>query len=131
MPGPWNDSTDRQLLLTIIHLSAPKLPDWSQVAKLMGDGYTAESTRQHFQKMRKSCKTEFGEPGSGTPAPATKGTPGTPKAAKANVKTPGKSTGKRKGKGGGDAGQDDDEDQSPSKKVKSECESGEGDFDLA
>lgn len=28
MPGPWNDATDRQLLLTIIHLSAPQLPKW-------------------------------------------------------------------------------------------------------
>jgi len=46
MPGgPWNDATDRKLLLTIIHLSTPQLPKWDRVATLMGNGYTAESTR--------------------------------------------------------------------------------------
>lgn len=45
MPTPWNDSTDRKLLLTIIHLSAPQLPKWDQVASMMGEDYTAESTR--------------------------------------------------------------------------------------
>lgn len=43
--GPWNDSTDRQLLLTIIHLTAPQLPKWDKVAELMGEGFTAESVR--------------------------------------------------------------------------------------
>lgn len=45
MPGPWNDATDKQLLLGIIHLTAPQLPKWDQVAALMGDGFTAESVR--------------------------------------------------------------------------------------
>jgi len=46
MPGgPWNDSTDRQLLLSIIHLTGAPLPKWDQVAAMMGEGYTAESTR--------------------------------------------------------------------------------------
>ena len=44
-PGGWTDSTERNLLLTIIHLTAPQLPKWDQVATLMGDGFTAESTR--------------------------------------------------------------------------------------
>lgn len=46
--GPWNDATDRQLLLTIIHLTAPKLPNWAEVAEKMGDGFTSESTRYVF-----------------------------------------------------------------------------------
>jgi len=45
MPSPWNDTTDRQLLLTIIGLTAPQLPKWDQVATLMGEGFTAESVR--------------------------------------------------------------------------------------
>jgi len=45
MPSPWNDTTDRQLLLTIIGLTAPQLPKWDQVATLMGEGFMAESVR--------------------------------------------------------------------------------------
>lgn len=45
MPGPWNDTTDRLLLLSIIHLTAPQLPKWDEVAKMMGPGFTAASTR--------------------------------------------------------------------------------------
>lgn len=43
--SPWNDTTDRKLLLTIIKLTSPQLPKWEQVADLMGEGFTAESTR--------------------------------------------------------------------------------------
>ncbi len=51
MPSrPWTDATDRQLLLSIIHLTGTTLPKWEKVADLMNgacatDGYTAESTR--------------------------------------------------------------------------------------
>nr|POE78454.1 hypothetical protein CFP56_60686 [Quercus suber] len=41
----WNDATDRQLLLVMIHLAAPKLPNWDQVAELMGDNFTAAGVR--------------------------------------------------------------------------------------
>ncbi|KAK5121935.1 hypothetical protein LTR85_004507 [Meristemomyces frigidus] len=131
MPSPWNDGTDRKLLLTIIHLTAPKLPEWNQVATLMGEGFTAESTRQHFQKMRKDCKAEFGESGIVTPNPEMKGTPRKPKPAKTNGATPSKSTGKRKNQVDAEVEHDDEEGQSPSKKVKAECKGADQDFDFA
>lgn len=43
--GSWTDTTDKQLLLTVIQLSAPARPKWEQVAALMGEGYTSESVR--------------------------------------------------------------------------------------
>ncbi|KAK4899292.1 hypothetical protein LTR27_003524 [Elasticomyces elasticus] len=109
MPGPWNDATDRQLLLSIIHLTNNTLPKWDKVAEMMGDGYTAESTRQHFQKIRKETKSKFGEPG----------TPAKGKAANGDTT---KSTGKRKGTD--TAADDHDDDESPSKKPKGEGKKG-------
>ncbi|KAK0251482.1 hypothetical protein B0A54_15515 [Friedmanniomyces endolithicus] len=123
MPGsPWTDATDRQLLLSIIHLTGTTLPNWEKVADLMNgacatDGYTAESTRQHFQKMRKECKAKFGEPGSGSGPTTNGGTPSSKRKA-ASEGTP-KSTEKRKGKAGAGADPDDHE-TFPSKKVKGE-----------
>ncbi|KAK5116756.1 hypothetical protein LTR62_007430 [Meristemomyces frigidus] len=100
--SPWTDTTDRQLLLTIIHLSSP-------LANLMGPGFTAKSTRQHFQKLRKEVKSQLG--GSGA-SPAT----GTPRKCKGSgvEATPATSRRKRKGAGGGvghdgDGDGDDDE----------------------
>ncbi|KAK5713146.1 hypothetical protein LTR15_011508 [Elasticomyces elasticus] len=106
MPGPWNDATDRQLLLSIIHLTNTTLPKWDKVAEMMGDGYTAESTRQHFQKIRKETNSKSSGPGTPIPGKA--------------VKTP-KSTGKRKG---ADTAGDHDDDESPSKKPKGESKEG-------
>ncbi|KAK1074243.1 hypothetical protein LTR12_010762 [Friedmanniomyces endolithicus] len=124
MPGsPWTDATDRQLLLSIIHLTGTTLPKWEKVADLMNgacatDGYTAESTRQHFQKMRKECKAKFSEPSSSDGAATNGGTPSSKRKA-ASDGTP-KSTGKLK-KGRAGAGTDhDDPETSPSKKVKGE-----------
>lgn len=79
---------------------------------------------QHFQKLRKDSKAEFGEPGSEISTSAAKGTPRKPKAAKTNGETPSKSTGKRRSKKDVEVEQHDDEGESPSKKIKSE---GEGD----
>ncbi|EMC97706.1 hypothetical protein BAUCODRAFT_463152 [Baudoinia panamericana UAMH 10762] len=137
--GPWTDATDRQLLLTIIHLTAPQLPKWDEVAGLMGEGYTAESVRQHFQKLRKDTKAQFGEPTTpnGNRASPAKSIARKRKAgseAEGDTPTGKKLTGKgRKGKHAAQAGSDvdadgdDDEDlrSSPSKKVKAEV--GDGD----
>ncbi|TKA28998.1 hypothetical protein B0A50_03410 [Salinomyces thailandicus] len=115
--SPWNDTTDRKLLLTIIKLTSPQLPKWEQVADLMGEGFTAESTRQHYQKLRKQS---VGEPGCTTPGTATKGTP-RKKNSKASDQTPSKSgASKRKNKGAEPEPEDADDDESPTKKMKAE-----------
>lgn len=44
-PSNWTDSTDRQLLLIMLHLAAPQLPKWDTVADLMGPDFTAEAVR--------------------------------------------------------------------------------------
>jgi hypothetical protein len=43
----WNDSLDRQLLMTMIHLTPEEKSgkQWEVVAKRMGEGFTAEATR--------------------------------------------------------------------------------------
>lgn len=41
----WTDTTDKQLLLAVIQLTAPGTPKWELVAAMMGEGYTAESVR--------------------------------------------------------------------------------------
>ncbi|KAK3068572.1 hypothetical protein LTR53_013755 [Teratosphaeriaceae sp. CCFEE 6253] len=126
MPNnPWNDTTDRQLLLTIIHLTGTALPKWDQVASLMGEGFTSESTRQHFQKMRKECKTKFGAPataGSAGTSPA-KGTPRKRKTA--DGETPKSKANGLKGSG---AGGEDGAGDSPCKKAKVDDDSLEGVF---
>ncbi|KAK0285564.1 hypothetical protein LTR35_004904 [Friedmanniomyces endolithicus] len=121
MPSrPWTDATDRQLLLSIIHLTGTTLPKWEKVADLMNgacatDGYTAESTRQHFQKMRKECKTKFGEPGTG--GATTNGSTPSSKRKAAGEGTP-KATGKLKKSRAGAGTDHDDPETSPNKKVK-------------
>ncbi|KAH9827873.1 hypothetical protein Tdes44962_MAKER09584 [Teratosphaeria destructans] len=131
MPSPWNDATDRQLLLTIIHLTAPSLPKWDQVATMMGDGFTAESVRQHFQKLRKEAKAQLGEPDRVTPgAGGPKGTPRKSAACETAGGTPSKSTGKRKSKTNTAVDPEDaDEHASPTKKIKAEpAQDDEDDF---
>ncbi|KAI7549954.1 hypothetical protein KC331_g3495 [Hortaea werneckii] len=133
MPSsPWNDATDRQLLLTIINLTAPQLPKWDQVAAIMGDGFTAESVRQHFQKMRKDSRTQLGEPTSTKKGGnSTKSTPRKPtKAPNGNGQTPSKSA-KRKEASNGPDEADEDDMESPTKKMKAEDDGDDGDEWLA
>ena len=74
---------------------------------------------QHFQKLRRDCKAQFGEPkDAGSTSPAKK-TLRKPKAA-ANGTTPAKSANKRKVKHDETADSVDDEDNIPSKKAKVE-----------
>ncbi|KAI7085759.1 hypothetical protein KC356_g5584 [Hortaea werneckii] len=121
MPSsPWNDATDRQLLLAIIHLTAPQLPKWDQVAAMMGNGFTAEAVRQHFQKMRKDSRAQLGETATTKKGGnSTKSTPRKPKAPTGNGETPSKS-GKRKEASNGPDEADDDDMESPTKKMKAE-----------
>ncbi|KAI6861010.1 hypothetical protein KC317_g10002 [Hortaea werneckii] len=111
MPSsPWNDATDRQLLLAIIHLTAPQLPKWDEVAAMMGNGFTAEAVR----------RAQLGEPATSKKGGnSTKSTPRKPKAPNGNGETPSKA-GKRKEVSTGPGEADDDESESPSKKMKAE-----------
>ncbi|RMY88876.1 hypothetical protein D0864_06554 [Hortaea werneckii] len=119
MPSsPWNDATDRQLLLAIIHLTAPQLPKWDEVAAMMGNGFTAEAPT--FPKMRKDSRAQLGEPATSKKGGnSTKSTPRKPKAPNGNGETPSKA-GKRKEVSTGPGEADDDESESPSKKMKAE-----------
>ena len=78
--GQWDDANERLLLLTIIHMTAPQLPKWDEVAKVMDQGFTGNAIRyiliihnplfiillifgsQHFQKLRKECKASHSVP---------------------------------------------------------------------
>ncbi|KAK2805100.1 hypothetical protein FQN50_006345 [Emmonsiellopsis sp. PD_5] len=73
--GVWNDSTDRALLLNVIDPATK--PDWARVAEAMGEGFTAESCRQHFAKIKKTT------PGV---APASEAGATTPKSGKRKAK---------------------------------------------
>ncbi|RMY69132.1 hypothetical protein D0863_06658 [Hortaea werneckii] len=133
LSSPWNDATDRQLLLTIINLTAPQEGSyWDQVAAIMGDGFTAESVRQHFQKMRKGSRTQLGEPASTKKGGnSTKSTPRKPtKAPNGNGETPSKSA-KRKEASNGPDEADEDGMESLTKKMKAEDDGDDGDEWLA
>ncbi|KAK3117534.1 hypothetical protein LTR53_000960 [Teratosphaeriaceae sp. CCFEE 6253] len=122
---PWNDATDRQLLLTIVHLTGTALPKWDQVARLMGEGFTSESTREHFQKMRKECRAKFGAPASAG-SEGTSPAKGTPRKRKtADGETP---KSKANGSKGNGAEGEDGAGDSRCKKAKVEDDSLEGLF---
>ncbi|KAK5166110.1 uncharacterized protein LTR77_008371 [Saxophila tyrrhenica] len=82
---------------------------------MMGEGFTKESTRQHYKKLRKESEAQFGNPTASSTASASVGTPRKPGKLAQN-ETPGKSGGKRKKN---DANGEDDEEvegESPTKK---------------
>ncbi|KAK2751319.1 hypothetical protein FQN55_001054 [Onygenales sp. PD_40] len=72
--GVWNDSSDRALLLNVIDPATK--PDWARVAEAMGEGFTAESCRQHFAKIKKVTPL----------APASEAGATTPKSGKRKAK---------------------------------------------
>lgn len=45
MPGKWDAELDRQLLLSVIAVTATKPPSWDEVTSSMGPGFTNESCR--------------------------------------------------------------------------------------
>lgn len=135
--GQWDDANERLLLLTIIHMTAPQLPKWDEVAKVMDQGFTGNAIRyiliiysplfiillifgsQHFQKLRKECKEKFGEPD----ASVKKSTPRKTATPSENRATPGSATGKKRKttsevEGGNDVG----EEAQSSKAIKTEDE---------
>ncbi|THZ20007.1 hypothetical protein D6C91_04897 [Aureobasidium pullulans] len=93
--APWNDSEDRQLLLSVITLAQVN-PNWDDVATQMGK--TKEAVRQRFAKLKK----EAGDP----PAAASAST-----AAPAAAPTPRKRKPKLKAKKAASADDDEDEDE--------------------
>ncbi|GAB7362082.1 hypothetical protein MBLNU230_g2116t1 [Neophaeotheca triangularis] len=127
----WNDEKDRQLLMAIIHLTDAPRPDWSTVATMMGDAYTKESVRQHFQKLQKEVKAQYGDAGTAAGGDTPNKSP-----TKSKAKTP-KSTTKKPAakKRKVEEADMDDVEESPSKSaaaapikdVKEEGEDGEQD----
>lgn len=47
MPVKWDDESEKNLLLCILHVLGPQAPtpNWKQVAALMGPEYTGEGIR--------------------------------------------------------------------------------------
>ncbi|MCJ1397946.1 hypothetical protein MMC11_001142 [Xylographa trunciseda] len=54
MPVKWNIESELKLAMAIMKASNTKPKHWENVATMMGDTYTGEGVRQHFQKMLKS-----------------------------------------------------------------------------
>ncbi|KAH0373115.1 hypothetical protein KCU65_g564, partial [Aureobasidium melanogenum] len=50
--APWNDTEDRQLLLSVISVAQVN-PNWEEVSKQMGK--TKEAVRQRFAKLKKEA----------------------------------------------------------------------------
>ncbi|KAK6008621.1 hypothetical protein QM012_000524 [Aureobasidium pullulans] len=97
--APWNDTEDRQLLLSVISVARVN-PNWEEVSKQMGK--TKEAVRQRFAKLKK-------EAGENTAAGAAAGDDD-------SVATP--VPRKRKSKAKKDEEDDDDEDTPLTKKTK-------------
>ncbi|CAD0099343.1 unnamed protein product [Aureobasidium mustum] len=71
--APWNDTEDRQLLLSVISVAQVN-PNWEEVSKQMGK--TKEAVRQRFAKLKKeageittTAAAEDGASPVSTPAP--------------------------------------------------------------
>ncbi|KXT03508.1 hypothetical protein AC578_1646 [Pseudocercospora eumusae] len=106
IPGGWNDTLDKKLLLGIVAQVGVGNIKWDQIAALLGDNVPASAVAQRFGRIRSQVKAADG----GSPAP----------------KTPGKgkktaSTGKRKAAKNEEDDDDDEEKETPSiKKAKKE-----------
>ncbi|CAK3834153.1 Hypothetical predicted protein [Lecanosticta acicola] len=138
MGKSWDDASEKQLLLSVIHVLNVTAPDWNRVAAMMGEGYTASAVMQKFNKIKKACKEQYGD-AAASPPPFTatpKATPGSgakrgrPKKAASESAAGAGNKGKGKGKGkgkknheNGDVSEDDEEEEeveTPSKRVKKE-----------
>ncbi|KAI4130565.1 MAG: hypothetical protein LQ347_003334 [Umbilicaria vellea] len=53
MPGKWDAELERKLLLSVLEAMDTKPPAWDKVTTSMGPGFTNESCRQRYQKLRK------------------------------------------------------------------------------
>ncbi|KAG9651527.1 hypothetical protein KCU64_g8680, partial [Aureobasidium melanogenum] len=106
--APWNDTEDRQLLLSVISVAQVN-PNWEEVSKQMGK--TKEAVRQRFAKLKKEAG-EITSTGAvtddGSAAPSTVATP-----------TPRKRKTKAKAKKAASYEEDDDDEGTPlTKKTK-------------
>ncbi|KAI9763017.1 MAG: hypothetical protein M4579_000080 [Chaenotheca gracillima] len=75
MPN-WTQDQEFKLLLNIIGLTNPKPPNWQDVASAMGNGFSKEACRQHFQKIKRETKSS--KSSSAPTTPSKNGTPKTP-----------------------------------------------------
>ncbi|KAM3416576.1 hypothetical protein BST61_g8167 [Cercospora zeina] len=128
MPFPWNDATEKLLLMRIFTLTGSKLPDFNEIAAGMPEGVTAEACKHRMRKIKKEIEAlEAGSPsaaGGGAVAgstPAKRGGGGG--GGKKTNSTP--ANGKRKvGKKAAAESDEspscdqDDEEESPTKKLK-------------
>ncbi|KAI9825944.1 MAG: hypothetical protein M1819_000463 [Sarea resinae] len=65
MPATWDTAQERKLLLAVIDIVNPKPPSWPAVAEKMGEGFTQEACRQHYNKIKRETK------GDNVSAPST------------------------------------------------------------
>ncbi|KAF7186994.1 hypothetical protein HII31_11603 [Pseudocercospora fuligena] len=108
IPGGWNDTLDKKLLLGIVAQVGFGNIKWDQIAALLGDNVPASAVAQRFSRIRTQVKAAD----RGSPTPKTPGKGG----AKKNG-----STGKRKAAKDEEDGDDDEEEKTPTaKKAKKE-----------
>ncbi|KAI9765383.1 MAG: hypothetical protein M1835_007419 [Candelina submexicana] len=103
----WTTDNERRLFLAIIEVTGVKSSDWGAVAEKMGPGYTRESVRQHFAKIKKQTGNAPSPTKANPQTPTKNGTPGknsTP------TKTPNSKANKRKQATVADDNEDDDDD---------------------
>ncbi|KAI9699437.1 MAG: hypothetical protein M1836_003048 [Candelina mexicana] len=103
----WTTDNERRLFLTIIEVTGVKTSDWGAVAEKMGPGYTRESVRQHFMKIKKQTGNAP-SPTKATPKTPTKN--GTPGKNSTPAKTSNSKPSKRKQATVADENKDDDDD---------------------
>ncbi|KAI5362030.1 hypothetical protein Slin15195_G056790 [Septoria linicola] len=113
MPFNWTDTSEKLLLMRILQLTAPKLPNFDEVVAGMPEGVTAEACKHRMRKIKKEIESMEVATGAAK-TPAKRG---------ASKKATTQSTNKRKAKAtsasdDSDQAVQDDEEESPLKKVK-------------
>ncbi|KAF2171122.1 hypothetical protein M409DRAFT_19093 [Zasmidium cellare ATCC 36951] len=118
-PSKWDDASERQMLLALIHLNPPTRVSFGRVGEMLDADFTGEAIRQKYMKLKKAAGAQWGNvevDGGEGKTPVKRG--GGKKAA-GETKT---GSAKRKAKKDVDEGGEPEEnsEESPSKKVKVE-----------
>ncbi|KAH8593738.1 hypothetical protein B0O99DRAFT_626936 [Bisporella sp. PMI_857] len=126
-PTPWNDKSDRDLLLALLLAEdgALKGVKWDVIsAKMTAQGYnfSNEACRQHFQKLRKESRANGGRDSNGADGAGARANgngdtlPKTPRSTTKVKVTPMKRS--KSATEPGEGGNDDDKISTPSKRPK-------------